>query len=97
MHTQHLLGNVTFEFHGHNHDHASGLWQILATHRRKLNTGQIAVYVASGYVKHFYDKIEGEWRFGGVEPQLPVTEEGKIEFVLGDFPRDAANAIAGGG
>ncbi|KAH8898530.1 NTF2-like protein [Thozetella sp. PMI_491] len=83
--TQHLLGAVEFELCGR--DLAIGTWQIQATHRRFLADGQVAVWIANGYVKHFFDRIDGVWKFGGLQPTLPQTQLGQESYVLGVFPR----------
>ncbi|TKX22012.1 scytalone dehydratase-2 [Elsinoe australis] len=81
--TQHLLGAVHFEKTGS--DEAVGHWQIQAAHYRTLADGSVKEWISASYVDHIYERVGGQWKFGGLRPHTKLWERGHVLDVIGQF------------
>lgn len=86
MKTQHILGAVVFKVL--DASLVTGDWQCQAMHVRDMGNGEKKKWVGHAYVKHYYEKIDGEFLFAGVEPNtLLVDSEGSLGEVFEEMSK----------
>lgn len=80
--TQHLLGGAHFVML--DDGLATGEWQIKAAHLREATAeSKRGVWDSYAYTKHYYEKVDGQWMFGGIEPTIILMDyEGGFDQVF---------------
>jgi len=78
---------VVFEEVEHGgHTYMTGDWQIQASHRRVLDSGEIKVWNGFSYVRHYYAQdTDSKWKLAGIQPHTLLMADGHPSLVLGIF------------
>lgn len=76
--TQHLVGGATRWLRGESEDEVVGLHQMRVAHQRYVDDGGTGEVAARGHAHGratvWYRRVEGVWKFAGIEPDIRWTE-----------------------
>lgn len=87
VHTQHLLGAVSYEYISENE--TTAIHQIRAAHQRYSDdTLATVAHRGHGYgrIQHWYKRVGGTWKLAGLRPEMYWTEHDFSKI----FPRQNA-------
>lgn len=75
IHTQHLVGGVSYEYVSENE--VTAVHQVRAAHQRYSDLGLTNVaYRGHGYgkIKHWYKRVGNTWKLAGLQPEMYWSE-----------------------